>query len=166
MSKGTVNKVILIGNLGKDPEFRASPGGVSVTNISLATSHARKDPATGEFVDQTEWHRVALFGKTAETARDYLKKGTKVYVEGRISTRKWQDPQTGQDRFFTEIVGDQMQMLGGRDERPPASGDDYQGGYTQPSRSAPPSPPPAPRPPSSGSGSSSGSNFGDDDVPF
>ncbi|CAK0771333.1 Single-stranded DNA-binding protein [Gammaproteobacteria bacterium] len=165
MSKGTVNKVILIGRLGADPEFRASPGGLSVANISLATNHRRKDPATGEFVEQTEWHRVKLFDKTAEVARNYLKKGARVYIEGRISTRKWQDPQTGQDRYFTDILGDQMQMLDSRDDRPPV-GDDYQGYAPSPppsSRSTASTSPPAPR---SSSGYPPESPFPEEDIPF
>ena len=108
----SVNKVILIGNLGKDPETRYLPSGDAVTNISLATTDTWKDKS-GEKQEHTEWHRVAFFGKTAEIAGEYLKKGSPVYVEGRIRTRKWQDKE-GQDRYSTEIVGDRMQLLGGR----------------------------------------------------
>lgn len=108
----SVNKVILIGNLGKDPETRYLPSGDAVTNVSIATSEKWKDKS-GEQQEHTEWHRVAFFGKTAEIAGEYLKKGSPVYVEGRIRTRKWQDKE-GQDRYSTEIVADRMQLLGGR----------------------------------------------------
>ncbi len=108
----SVNKVILIGNLGKDPETRYLPRGDAVTNISVATTDTWKDKS-GEKQEHTEWHRVAFFGKTAEIAGEYLKKGSPVYVEGRIRTRKWQDKE-GQDRYSTEIVADRMQLLGGR----------------------------------------------------
>jgi single-strand DNA-binding protein len=108
----SVNKVILIGNLGKDPEVRYLPSGDAVTNISVATTDTWKDKS-GEKQEHTEWHRVAFFGKTAEIAGEYLKKGSPVYIEGRIRTRKWQDKE-GQDRYSTEIVADRMQLLGGR----------------------------------------------------
>jgi single-strand DNA-binding protein len=108
----SVNKVILVGNLGKDPETRYLPSGDAVTNISVATTDTWKDKS-GEKQEHTEWHRVAFFGKTAEIAGEYLKKGSPVYVEGRIRTRKWQDKE-GQDRYSTEIVADRMQLLGGR----------------------------------------------------
>jgi single-strand DNA-binding protein len=108
----SVNKVILIGNLGADPETRYLPSGDAVTNIRIATTDTWKDKS-GEKQEHTEWHRVAFFGKTAEIAGEYLKKGSPVYVEGRIRTRKWQDKE-GQERFSTEIVGDRMQLLGAR----------------------------------------------------
>ena len=108
----SVNKVILIGNLGADPETRYLPSGDAVTNIRIATTDTWKDKS-GEKQEHTEWHRVAFFGKTAEIAGEYLKKGSPVYVEGRIRTRKWQDKE-GQERYSTEIVGDRMQLLGGR----------------------------------------------------
>ena len=108
----SVNKVILIGNLGADPETRYLPSGDAVTNISVATTDQWKDKS-GEKQEHTEWHRVAFFGKTAEIAGEYLKKGSPVYIEGRIRTRKWQDKE-GQDRYTTEIVADSMQMLGSR----------------------------------------------------
>src|SRR6476619_74726 len=108
----SVNKVILIGNLGADPETRYLPSGDAVTNIRIATTENWKDKG-GEKQEHTEWHRVAFFGKTAEIAGEYLKKGSPVYVEGRIRTRKWQDKE-GQDRYSTEIVADRMQLLGGR----------------------------------------------------
>jgi single-strand DNA-binding protein len=108
----SVNKVILIGNLGADPETRYLPSGDAVTNIRIATTENWKDKS-GEKQEHTEWHRIAFFGKTAEIAGEYLKKGSPVYVEGRIRTRKWQDKE-GQDRYSTEIVADRMQLLGGR----------------------------------------------------
>lgn len=108
----SVNKAILIGNLGKDPDVRYSPDGSAITNITLATTENWKDKS-GEKQEKTEWHRVAFFGKLAEIAGEYLKKGSQVYVEGRIQTRKWQDKE-GQDRYTTEIVADRMQMLGSR----------------------------------------------------
>ena len=109
----SVNKVILVGNLGRDPEVRYMPDGSAIANISVATTDTWKDKS-GVKQEKTEWHRVSFFGKTAEVAGQYLKKGSQVYLEGRIQTRKWQDKETGQDRFSTEIVGDRMQMLGGR----------------------------------------------------
>ena len=108
----SVNKVILVGNLGRDPETRYTTGGEAVTNVSIATTDTWKDKA-GEKQERTEWHRVAFFGKLAEIAGEYLKKGSQVYVEGRLQTRKWQDKE-GQERYTTEIIADRMQMLGGR----------------------------------------------------
>lgn len=110
MARG-VNKVILIGNLGKDPEMRYSPNGVAVANITLATSESWKDKQSGENVEKTEWHRVIFFQRLAEIVGEYLRKGSKVYIEGRLQTRKWQDKNTGQDRYTTEIIADNMQML-------------------------------------------------------
>jgi single-strand DNA-binding protein len=110
----SVNKVILVGNLGKDPETRYTADGAAITNITLATTDTWKDKATGERKEQTEWHRVAFFGRLAEIAGEYLKKGRSVYVEGRLRTRKWQDKE-GQDRYTTEVVADVMQMLGSRE---------------------------------------------------
>lgn len=109
----SVNKVILVGNLGADPEIRYLPSGDAIANIRLATTDRYKDKASGEFKEATEWHRVAFFGRLAEIVGEYLKKGSSVYIEGRLRTRKWQG-QDGQDRYSTEIVADQMQMLGGR----------------------------------------------------
>ncbi len=106
-----VNKVILIGNLGRDPEVRYLPSGIATANITLATSESWKDKNTGQAVEHTEWHRVVFFGKLAEIVSEYLKKGSKVYVEGSLTTRKWQDKQTGQDRYSTEIRAQSMQML-------------------------------------------------------
>ena len=109
----SVNKVILVGNLGADPETKYLPSGDAVTNIRVATTDRWKDKASGEMKEATEWHRIAFFGRLAEIAGEYLKKGSQVYVEGRIRTRKWQDKE-GQDRYTTEIVADTMQMLGSR----------------------------------------------------
>ena len=117
MSRG-INKVILIGNLGNDPEVRYMPSGDAVANVSLATSEAWKDKNTGEMQERTEWHRVIFFGKVAEVVKDYLRKGSKIYVEGKLRTRKWQG-QDGQDRYTTEVVvdlGGTMQMLDSRRE--------------------------------------------------
>ena len=109
----SVNKVILIGHLGKDPETRFMPSGDAVTNFSIATSETWKDKATGDKKEATEWHRISTFGKLAEICGEYLKKGSQVYVEGKIQTKKWQDKQ-GNDRYSTEIKADQMRMLGGK----------------------------------------------------
>ena len=112
MARG-VNKVILVGNLGKDPETRYMPSGSAVTNLTLATSESWKDKQTGENQERTEWHKVAMFGKLAEIAAEYLRKGSQVYIEGKLRTRKWQDKE-GKDRWTTEIVADEMNMLGGK----------------------------------------------------
>jgi single-strand DNA-binding protein len=112
MARG-INKVILIGNLGADPETRAMPSGTTVANLRVATSESWRDKQTGEQQERTEWHRVALFGRLAEVAGEYLRKGSQVYIEGSLRTRKWQDKQ-GNERYSTEIVGNDLQMLGGR----------------------------------------------------
>ena len=112
MARG-VNKVILVGNLGKDPETRYMPSGSAVTNLTLATSESWKDKQTGEQQDRTEWHKIAMFGRLAEIAAEYLRKGSQIYVEGKLRTRKWQDKE-GKDRYTTEIVADEMQMLGSK----------------------------------------------------
>ena len=112
MARG-VNKVILIGNLGRDPEVRYSPNGGAIANITLATSESWKDKNTGEQVDKTEWHRVVFFRRLAEIVGEYLKKGSKVYIEGKLQTRKWQDKE-GNDRYTTEVVANEMQMLDSR----------------------------------------------------
>ena len=111
----SVNKVILVGNLGRDPEVRYSPDGAAICNVSIATTSQWKDKASGERREETEWHRVVMYNRLAEIAGEYLKKGRSVYIEGRLKTRKWQDKDTGADRYSTEIVADQMQMLGGRE---------------------------------------------------
>ncbi|HXQ30523.1 MAG TPA: single-stranded DNA-binding protein [Steroidobacteraceae bacterium] len=112
MARG-INKVILVGNLGQDPETRAMPSGKAVTNVRIATSDSWRDKQTGEQKEQTEWHTVVFFDRLAEIAAEYLRKGSQVYVEGRLRTRKWQD-KSGNDRYTTEIVANEMQMLGGR----------------------------------------------------
>ena len=164
MARG-INKVILIGNLGNDPETRYLPSGGAVTNITVATSESWKDKQTGQQQDRTEWHRVVFFNKLAEIAGEYLRKGAKVYIEGSLRTRKWQD-QGGQDRYTTEIVANEMQMLDSRgaggsanagyDSAPP------RGQYSEGQKSAP-------RNDSAGSMSSpppgNFDNF-DDDIPF
>ena len=112
MARG-INKVIIVGNLGGDPETRYMPSGSAVTNFTVATNESWKDKQTGEQKERTEWHRVAMFGRLAEIAAEYLRKGSQVYIEGKLRTRKWQG-QDGQDRYTTEIIADEMQMLGGR----------------------------------------------------
>jgi len=112
MARG-VNKVILVGNLGADPETRSMPSGMTVTNIRIATSESWKDKTSGAQQERTEWHSIAFFGRLGEIAAEYLRKGSQVYVEGKLRTRKWQDKQ-GNDRYTTEIIADNMQMLGGR----------------------------------------------------
>ena len=136
MARG-VNKVILVGNLGQDPEVRYMPNGNGVANISVATTDSWKDKNTGQLQERTEWHRVILFGKLAEVAGEYLRKGSQVYIEGRLQTRKWTD-QSGQEKYTTEIVvdmGGQMQMLGGRNndqhQGTGYQGGGYQGGHQQ-----------------------------------
>ena len=154
----SVNKVIIVGNLGKDPEVRYTPDGASVTNVTIATTDTWKDKATGEKKEATEWHRVVFFGKLAEIAGQYLKKGRQVYVEGALRTRKWTDKE-GQERYTTEIVANEMKMLGSREgmsDAPPresgggagAAG----GGGNRPAAAAQPA----------------GSSFNDfeDDIPF
>lgn len=112
MARG-INKVIIVGNLGNDPETKYMPSGSAVTNLSVATSESWKDKQTGEQKDRTEWHKVAMFGRLAEISAEYLRKGSQVYIEGKLRTRKWQD-QSGNDRWTTEIIADEMQMLGSR----------------------------------------------------
>ncbi len=131
MARG-VNKVILVGNLGADPETRSMPSGVTVTNIRIATSESWKDKASGAQQERTEWHSVALFARLGEIAAEYLRKGSQVYVEGKLRTRKWQDKQ-GNDRYTTEIIADNMQMLGSR-----AGGGGAPGGGERGAAGAPP----------------------------
>ncbi|MCA0937957.1 single-stranded DNA-binding protein [Vibrio alginolyticus] len=142
MASRGVNKVILVGNLGNDPEIRYMPNGGAVANITIATSESWRDKATGEQREKTEWHRVVLFGKLAEVAGEYLRKGSQVYIEGQLQTRKWQNQQ-GQDQYTTEVVvqgfNGVMQMLGGRSQGgAPASGGQpqQQGGWGQPQQPA------------------------------
>lgn len=144
MASRGVNKVILVGNLGNDPEVRYMPNGNAVANLSIATSESWKDQQ-GQPQERTEWHKVTMYRRLAEIAGEYLKKGSQVYLEGKLQTRKWQD-QSGNDRYTTEVIADQMQMLGGRNEGGNMGGGGYQrqqapqqapqGGYQQ--QSAPP----------------------------
>ena len=157
----SVNKVILIGNLGRDPEVRYAPSGSAICNATVATSRQWKDKTSGERQEETEWHRVVFYDRLAEIAGEYLKKGRPVYVEGRLKTRKWTDKE-GVERYTTEIVADQMQLLGSREGM---GGDDMGGG----GGSAAPRSAPAPRPaPASKPAAKSSTGFDDmeDDIPF
>ncbi len=136
----SVNKVILVGNVGRDPETRRLPSGDAVTNISIATTDRYSDKQSGEMRENTEWHRVAFFGKVAEVAEKYLKKGSQVYVEGRLRTRKWTD-QSGQEKYSTEIVAETMQMLGGRAPGSSEGGMSSGSGMSAPKSQAPMSSP-------------------------
>ena len=185
----SVNKVILVGNLGRDPEMRTFPSGDQVANVTIATTDKWRDKTSGENREATEWHRVVFNGRLAEIAGQYLRKGSQVYVEGSIRTRKWTDPQSGQERYATEIRADSMQMLGGRAGQ---GGQGGSGGYTQddsgfgssapaaggyapaaPRASAPrpapmaaPAAAPAPMAPPAPQPASGFNDFGDDDIPF
>jgi single-strand DNA-binding protein len=169
----SINKVILIGNLGRDPEVRYTPSGAAVCNVSVATTRNWKDKASGDKVEETEWHRVVFYDRLAEIAGEYLRKGRPVYVEGRLKTRKWQD-KDGKDNYTTEIVAEQMQLLGGRDGGggggygggAPA-GDDFGDAPAPAPRAAAPRPAPAPRQaPAPAPKSSTGFDDMDDDIPF
>ncbi len=158
MARG-INKVILIGNLGQDPETRYMPSGSAVTNLRIATTDSFKDKDTGEKQERTEWHSVAMFGRLAEISAEYLKKGSQVYIEGRLRTRKWQDKE-GKDRYTTEIIADEMQMLGGRGGGMGAGG----GSDSDGSRSQSPGRP-AKQPQPAAAGAGDAGEF-DDDIPF
>ncbi|MBQ0720531.1 MAG: single-stranded DNA-binding protein [Gammaproteobacteria bacterium] len=173
MARG-INKVILIGNLGQDPETRHMPSGGAVTNLTIATSESWKDKQTGQPVERTEWHRVVFFNRLAEIAAEYLRKGSKVYIEGSLRTRKWQDKNTGADRYTTEIVANEMQMLDSRGGGEGMGGGQGGGqGYAQqnapaaqpqraqqaPAQQAPAQPAPAQNEPA-------GFDNFDDDIPF
>ena len=136
-----INKVIIVGNLGNDPEIRTMPNGEMIANISVATSESWTDKNSGEKKTQTEWHRIVLYRRLAEIAGQYLKTGSQVYIEGRLKTRKWQD-NNGQDRYTTEIQGDNLQMLGGRQDaaqnQPPKQQDKQQKAQSKPQQSEPP----------------------------
>jgi single-strand DNA-binding protein len=162
MARG-INKVILIGNLGADPETRAMPSGSTVANLRVATSESWRDKQTGEQQERTEWHRVALFGRLAEIAGEYLKKGSQVYIEGSLRTRKWQDKQ-GNDRYSTEIIGDELQMLGGRGGGGGGGGASVSTGGEAGGRAAGGGAPATPAF-SEESGGGRGEEF-DDDIPF
>jgi len=163
----SINKVILIGNLGRDPEVRYTPNGNAVCNVSVATTRTWKNKDSGDRAEETEWHRVVFYDRLAEIAGEYLKKGRSVYVEGRLKTRKWQDKE-GKDQYTTEVIADNMQMLGGREGMgsSSSSGDEEGGGYQErPQRSAPAArPAPASRP--APQKSSTGFDSMDDDIPF
>jgi single-strand DNA-binding protein len=171
MARG-VNKVILVGNLGADPETRYTASGAAITNIRIATSESWRDKQTGENQERTEWHRVVFFSRLAEIAGEYLRKGSQVYIEGSIRTRKWQG-QDGQDRYTTEVVANEMQMLGSRGGE--ASARPAGGGFRD-SQSAPESQAPAQSAPSQSAPSQSApaqpaaapadDNFAEDDIPF
>jgi single-strand DNA-binding protein len=166
MSKGTLNKVTLIGNLGADPDVRYFPDGNALANVSLATSESWKDRNTGEPQERTEWHRVVIRGKLAEVVKQYLHKGSKIYVEGRLQTRKWQ-AQDGLERYTTEVVvggiGTTLLMLDSRGGGSVPFSDSSGGGY----QSEPGGPPSGGAPSSTGGGASSGSGADfDDDIPF
>ena len=155
-----INKAIIVGNLGKDPEVRYANNGSAIASITVATSEQWKDKNTGEKQERTEWHRISAFGRLAEIMGEYLKKGSQVYIEGRIQTRKWQD-QSGQDRYTTEIVANEMQMLGNRGGASmgggaPAPDFNQDMPQQQPQAATPSSAPATPAP----------SNDFDDDIPF
>jgi single-strand DNA-binding protein len=153
MARG-VNKVILVGNLGNDPDIRYTAGGAAVANISLATTDSWEDKESGEQQDRTEWHRIVFFGRLAEIVGEYLRKGSQVYVEGRLQTRKWQD-KSGNDRYTTEIVANEMQMLGGRGGSGGGMGNNDQAPAPMSESS-----------PASSSAPAAGNDFVDDDIPF
>jgi single-strand DNA-binding protein len=167
----SINKVILIGNLGRDPEVRYTPNGSAICNISVATTRNWKDKTSGDKVEETEWHRVVFYDRLAEIAGEYLKKGRPVYVEGRLKTRKWQD-KDGKDVYTTEVIADNMQLLGGREGMGGGdSGDDYgdrsdrgEARAPAPARSAAPAPRPAP--PKPAAKPATGFDDMDDDIPF
>ncbi len=170
----SINKVILIGNLGRDPEVRYTPNGSAICNISVATTRNWKDKTSGDKVEETEWHRVVFYDRLAEIAGEYLKKGRPVYVEGRLKTRKWQD-KDGKDVYTTEVIADNMQLLGGREGMGGGDSGDDQGGDRSdrgegrsesraPARSAAPAPRPAP--PKPAPKAATGFDDMDDDIPF
>jgi single-strand DNA-binding protein len=166
----SINKVIIIGNLGRDPEVRYTPNGAAICNVSLATTRNWKDKNTGEKVEETEWHRVVFYDRLAEIAGEYLKKGRPVYVEGRLKTRKWAD-KDGIEKYTTEIIASEMQLLGGREGMGGPGGEEAGGasggsGYSRPAPAARPAAAPAARPAPAPSKASSGFDDMDDDIPF
>jgi single-strand DNA-binding protein len=174
----SVNKVIVIGNLGRDPEVRYTPSGSAVCNVSVATTRNWKNKESGDKQEETEWHRVVFYDRLAEIAGEYLKKGRAVYVEGRLKTRKWQDKE-GRDTYTTEIIAEQMQLLGGREGMGAGGGDDggsasaSRGNYSRDGEEGSAAPAPAPRPASRPAApkpapqkSSTGFDDMDDDIPF
>ncbi len=162
----SINKVILIGNLGRDPEVRYTPNGAAICNVSLATTRNWKDKNSGEKVEETEWHRVVFYDRLAEIAGEYLKKGRPVYVEGRLKTRKWTD-KDGAEKYTTEIIASEMQLLGGREGMGgPGSEEGGGGGYSRPAPAARPAAPSARPAAPAPSKASSGFDDMDDDIPF
>jgi single-strand DNA-binding protein len=162
LGMASVNKVILMGNLGRDPEVRYSPDGAAVCNVSIATTSSWKDKNSGERREETEWHRVVFYNRLAEIAGEYLKKGRPVYVEGRIKTRKWQNKE-GVDQYTTEVVADNMQLLGGRDGGDGGGSGGNEGGSSAPRPAARAQQAARPAAPAAG-----GANLSDmdDDIPF
>jgi single-strand DNA-binding protein len=158
MARG-INKVILVGNLGADPDTRYMPSGKAVTNIRIATSESWKDKQTGDMQERTEWHSIVMYDKLGEIAAEYLRKGSQVYIEGKIRTRKWQDKE-GKDRYTTEIIADQMQMLGGRGGGGGSSEPREPRSATRPAEDRAPAAAPVDE-----SGGGGGGEF-DDDIPF
>lgn len=154
MASRGVNKVILVGNLGADPETRYTPNNTAVTKLSLATSDSWRDRTSGEQQDRTEWHKVVMFGRQAEVAAEYLRKGAKVYIEGRLQTSKWQD-NNGNDRYTTEVVAHEMQMLDGRASGGQGGGDDWGGSGSRGSQSGGP-----------GGQQQATGDFDESDIPF
>jgi single-strand DNA-binding protein len=150
MAKGSVNKVILIGNLGRDPEVRYTPNGLAVANITIATTESWKDKQSGENQERTEWHRVVFYSRLAEIVGEYLRKGSKIFIEGRLQTRKWQDKNTNQDRYTTEIIADSMQML---DSKGASATNQAEPAFEKTAEAAPAGPGPA-------------ADSFDDDIPF
>ncbi len=163
----SINKVIIVGNLGKDPEMRSFPNGDQIANVSIATTDRWKDKTSGEMKEATEWHRINFSGRLAEIVGQYLKKGSQVYVEGSLRTRKWTD-KDGQEKFTTEIRADQMQMLGSRQGMGGSGSSDEGGGYEAPRRAAAPAAPRAAPAAQSAGASKAASGFDDmdDDIPF
>ena len=158
MSRGTLNKVILIGRVGADPEVRYMPNGNAVANVRLATNESYKDKTTGQMQEATEWHRVVMYGKLAEIVGQYVQKGKLVYIEGRIRTNKWQD-QSGQDRYTTEIIANEMQLLGGNGGRDDNEGFNQEAAAPTSNKARPAKSESAPPP-------ADLDKFEDDDIPF
>ncbi|WP_127556328.1 single-stranded DNA-binding protein [Saccharospirillum alexandrii] len=189
MARGTVNKVIILGRLGQDPDVRATASGTQVVNLNVATNELGPRDEQGNRSDSTEWHRIVIFGRMAENAATYLRKGSQVYIEGRLQTRKWQD-QNGVEKYSTEIVANEMQFIGGRGDNPgasqgggfanqggqntgyqgnaPQNAGGFGGGQPQGGFGGKPSPAPAPSQPAPQTGHQPANNFDDfdDDIPF
>jgi single-strand DNA-binding protein len=172
----SLNKVLLIGNLGRDPETRFMPNGNAVCNFSIATTESWKDKQSGQKQEKTEWHNISMYGRLAEIAGQYLKKGSSVYIEGRLQTRKWQDKQTGADRYTTEIIADEMKMLGGRGDgggggmgggyNQQGGGDDFNQEYSAPAQQAPRQAPAQAAPQQAAAKPARNFDDFEDDIPF